>query len=86
MLRYLRARCWDLKHAAAALRKTLRWREQEAIAKLSCLDPFIQTSFALGNMYMNGYDKEGHPIIVLGVHLKVRLRRVCCDRGRSRSA
>ncbi|KJE97627.1 hypothetical protein, variant [Capsaspora owczarzaki ATCC 30864] len=48
------------------LRESVEWRNSQGVYKLSITThPFIETSLARANMYMNGRDKGGRPIIVL---------------------
>eukprot|EP01135_Chromosphaera_perkinsii_P002883 Nk52_evm38s229 gene=Nk52_evmTU38s229 len=70
LLRYLRARNWNLKKAVAMLTKTLQWRNAVKINKISVSDPKIDSAYLQGKMYINGYDKRGQPIVYLKMHTK----------------
>lgn len=64
LLRYLRARDYDLVKAARMLRNTILWRRTDAIVNLSCDNPFMDELCREGKMYLNGYDKTGARLVV----------------------
>eukprot|EP01027_Heterolobosea_sp_BB2_P019389 GEZU01027215.1.p1 GENE.GEZU01027215.1~~GEZU01027215.1.p1 ORF type:complete len:282 (-),score=69.38 GEZU01027215.1:534-1379(-) len=61
--RYLRARKWDLKAAYDLLLKTILWRREYKPDQISIEEVKWQTE--KGNTYINGFDKNGSPILYL---------------------
>ncbi|KAJ3201470.1 hypothetical protein HDU67_001327, partial [Dinochytrium kinnereticum] len=61
--RYLRATRWDADKAAAKLRETVRWRVEYRPHELKNSD--LRGESKGGNNYINGFDKEGRPIIYI---------------------
>mmetsp|Transcript_59397 Transcript_59397/g.159050 ORF Transcript_59397/g.159050 Transcript_59397/m.159050 type:complete len:399 (-) Transcript_59397:59-1255(-) len=67
LLRYLRARSWDLKEAEAMLRETGRWRKSFDFAGL-VEGMYADTVFrqnSSGKMYVRGFDRRGRPIVYM---------------------
>jgi hypothetical protein len=66
LLRYLRARSWNIDQAYSALRETLRWRRRYK-PHLICPEE-IESEANSGKDYLNGFDKFGRPILYLRNH------------------
>jgi hypothetical protein len=65
LARFLIARNGDVSKSAPLLQGHLDWKEQNwPILKEECLK-----EFSVGRCYVNGFDKEGHPIIVFHTRL-----------------
>lgn len=62
-LRYLKANNWKLQSAIENVLETIRWRNEYHPAEIEFTDVFEQAQ--QGNIYTNGKDKDGRPIIVL---------------------
>jgi len=63
LLRYLRARDWDISKANKMLRDTLQWRE-DFKPELISAETLTQEASS-GKMYRRGVDKFGRPIIYM---------------------
>jgi hypothetical protein len=61
--RYLRARKGDVGKAAEMLHNTLKWRLEFKPDDIKWQD--VALEHETGKMYANGYDREGHPILVM---------------------
>ena len=59
LLKFLRAREFKVNEAFEMLKKTLKWRKEMKID--SILEENFGSDFALAS-YMNGVDREGHPV------------------------
>lgn len=66
LVRYLRARNWDLDLAEALIRKTGTWRRDFGFSKIftESMDEIAQEA-SFGNIYVRGYDKLGRPALYL---------------------
>jgi len=65
LVRYLRARNWDLDKGEVLIRKTARWRQEFGYSRIfdgSSAEELAKES-QLGNMYVRGYDKTGRPAL-----------------------
>eukprot|EP00434_Breviolum_minutum_P028774 symbB.v1.2.025452.t1/scaffold2469.1/size78468/8 len=65
LVRYLRARNWDLDLAEALIRKTGTWRTDFGFSKIftSESEEDIAQEASFGNIYVRGYDKLGRPAL-----------------------
>eukprot|EP00741_Cyanophora_paradoxa_P016528 tig00020927_g15959.t1 len=63
LFRYLRAREWKIPKSETLLRETLQWRAENRPELLRWQD--VEEGARTGKLFRWGYDKEGHPIIVL---------------------
>jgi hypothetical protein len=63
LLRYLRARDWDIKKANKMLRDTLEWREQYQPELINAED--LKQEASTGKMYRRGFDKLGRPVVFM---------------------
>lgn len=71
LARYLIARNDDLEKAAAQLRKALEWRAANfPIMKADCGE-----EFTAGKLMMNGFDREGRPILFWNARLNFNATR-----------
>lgn len=66
LVRYLRARNWDLDLAEALIRKTGTWRRDFGFSKIftESMDEIAQEA-SFGDIYVRGYDKLGRPALYL---------------------
>ncbi|KAH6668580.1 phosphatidylinositol transfer protein CSR1 [Plectosphaerella plurivora] len=85
MLRFLRARKWDVDRALVMLVSTMKWRitemrvdedvmvnGEEYAAAAAEKDPFMKdfiTHFRMGKTYLHGVDRGGHPLCITRVRL-----------------
>jgi hypothetical protein len=66
LLRYLRARNYDVNKAADMLHKTLSWRKSFGLDEMSTTwRPIIEKENSTGKMYARGFDKEGHALLYM---------------------
>ncbi|KAI9340681.1 CRAL-TRIO domain-containing protein [Zopfochytrium polystomum] len=82
--RYLRATAWDVDKAAAKLRETLIWRADYRPHEIT--HDQVRSEALGGNTFVNGFDKQGRPIIYLikrqkteNPDLNVRLLLFCLE-------
>jgi hypothetical protein len=70
LIRYLRARKWDLEAAEAMIRATACWRMEfgHAAIRAGTSADSIARENASGKMYVRGYDLKGRP----GMYMKPR--------------
>eukprot|EP00051_Salpingoeca_urceolata_P020428 m.306378 g.306378 ORF g.306378 m.306378 type:complete len:333 (-) comp19621_c0_seq15:1705-2703(-) len=61
LVRYLRARNFQLPKSEALLRETLKWRSEEARFDKLDVDG-IMTEYASGKLYAHGFDRRGRPV------------------------
>lgn len=64
--RYLVARTWKLTAAHDMLKGTLEWMAKERPQHLTPEE--MASQIRHGHMYTRGFDKEGHPCVILRVH------------------
>ncbi|KAG7194083.1 uncharacterized protein KQ657_004791 [Scheffersomyces spartinae] len=75
LLRFVRARKWDIEKAIGMMSKTLQWRATEYPAYDWTLEgdstsyvngscPGLTKNFTTSKCYLRGTDKEGHPIFI----------------------
>ncbi|CAK9086824.1 unnamed protein product, partial [Durusdinium trenchii] len=65
LVRYLRARSWDVDRAETMIRATGTWRKDFGFSNIftgECADEIAQEAH-LGNIYVRGYDKQGRPAL-----------------------
>ena len=66
LLRYLRARSWNVQHALEALVDTLQWRYEYRPHRI---DPeSLRDESSTGKEYINGFDRYGRPILYFRNH------------------
>lgn len=67
LVRYLRARQWDVQKASEMMRATARWREQFDLQGLRSgkYNDTIAMENSTGKMYCRGFDQLGRPIIYM---------------------
>ncbi len=66
LLRYLRARGFDVTAASAMLDATIEWRKEFQVSKLrNEWLPIIQNECATGKMYVRGFDEQGHALVYM---------------------
>jgi hypothetical protein len=63
LLRYLRASKWDVGTAMMRLKDTLVWRRHFKPDEITMDD--IKDQAVTGKQFLNGFDKEGHPILYI---------------------
>ncbi|KAJ3416047.1 hypothetical protein HDV05_003406 [Chytridiales sp. JEL 0842] len=63
LIRFLRSRSWDVSKAAVKLKETLVWRCDYKPHKITPAE--VESEALAGNIYVNGFDKHGRPIIYL---------------------
>jgi len=63
LLRYLRARDWDIKKANKLLRDTLEWHEEYKPELITAED--LKEEASTGKMYRRGFDKMNRPVIFM---------------------
>jgi len=63
LLRYLRARDWDIKKANKLLRESLEWREEYKPELITADD--LKNEASTGKMYRRGFDKNGRPVVFM---------------------
>mmetsp|Transcript_23180 Transcript_23180/g.38136 ORF Transcript_23180/g.38136 Transcript_23180/m.38136 type:complete len:262 (-) Transcript_23180:482-1267(-) len=68
LLRYLRAREWKIPKSEKMIRDTLEWREQYKPWAITWDE--VNKGSETGKMYRYGYDKEGHPVLILQPRLE----------------
>eukprot|EP01098_Paradermamoeba_levis_P011061 TRINITY_DN4698_c0_g1_i1.p1 TRINITY_DN4698_c0_g1~~TRINITY_DN4698_c0_g1_i1.p1 ORF type:complete len:348 (+),score=83.74 TRINITY_DN4698_c0_g1_i1:92-1045(+) len=66
LLRYLRAREWNLERAEKMLRDSLKWRSDFQVERTTVKQ--MESQISHGHMYSNGFDLMGRPIVFLRVH------------------
>eukprot|EP00981_Chlorochromonas_danica_P007290 scaffold1636_cov165-Ochromonas_danica.AAC.14 len=64
-LRYLKARNFDVKKATTMLHNTISWRRDFKVHEIDQWKDIITTENATGKSYVRGFDKVGHPIIIM---------------------
>lgn len=75
MLRFVRARKWDIEKALLMMSKTLKWRateypaydwvlEGDSTSYVNGTNPGLTKNFTTSKCYLRGTDKEGHPIFL----------------------
>ena len=65
LLRYLRARDYNVKKSSAMMKATLAWRAEYRPWEISARDPLLEQEAVTGKQYRHGYDRHGHPVIVM---------------------
>jgi hypothetical protein len=71
LARFLIARNGNIEKSRALLLEHLVWRKSKLpIFKSSCL-----TEFAKGKIYMHGFDREGHPLVIYRSKLQIPAER-----------
>jgi len=63
LLRYLRARAWDVDDAAVMLAETVKWRWSARPDRIEFAD--VAQQAAAGSNYQHGFDKLGHPVFYM---------------------
>jgi hypothetical protein len=63
LLRYLRARVWDLEKSKKMLYETIEWRRKQKPASISLEE--VKGVYELGGFYQHGFDIEGRPIVIV---------------------
>lgn len=70
LLRFLRARKWDVSKAFSMLASTLKWRMETNLFQIQaageeglCKEEGVLKNFTLGKTYYRGTDREGRPLI-----------------------
>jgi len=63
LLRYLRARDWDVKKANKLLRDTLAWREEYKPELITAEE--LSEEACTGKMFRRGFDKTGKPVLYM---------------------
>ncbi|KAJ3020061.1 UNVERIFIED_CONTAM: hypothetical protein HDU68_010359 [Siphonaria sp. JEL0065] len=61
LVRYLRATKWTLDESVVRLHDTLQWRRE--YRPLEVDEDAMKAICSVGGQYLNGFDKNGHPII-----------------------
>ncbi|KAI9332045.1 CRAL-TRIO domain-containing protein [Obelidium mucronatum] len=62
LVRYLRATKWKLDESVVRLQDTLQWRREYRPTEINEED--MKAICAVGGQYLNGFDKQGRPIMV----------------------
>lgn len=58
LIRYLKARKWDIEKSKALLNSTIEWRKNFGLDQIeSTWKPIIETENATGKLYVRGFDK-----------------------------
>jgi len=72
LIRYLRARKWDLQAAEAMIRGTARWRHEFRFAdlKAGAFKDTVALENATGKLYARGYDRHGRPVFYMKPRLE----------------
>jgi len=67
LIRYLRARQWDLDKAEAMIRNTARWRKAFGLKRLraGAETDLVERENATGKVYLRGYDLHSRPILYM---------------------
>lgn len=60
LLKFLRAREFNLREAFEMIQRTLRWRSEYGIDGI--LKEDLDSEYFVGTTYMDGFDREGHPV------------------------
>eukprot|EP01080_Neovahlkampfia_damariscottae_P001901 gene1901-1041_t len=63
LIRYLRARDFNLDLSETLLRDTLKWREEFKPHEITASE--METEAKMGKIYIPGFDKYGRPIVVM---------------------
>jgi hypothetical protein len=63
MLRYLRARDWDVKKALKLLQGSFEWRDRYQPENLDARD--LDKEASNGKVFQTGFDKKGQPIVYM---------------------
>ncbi|KAH7129805.1 CRAL-TRIO domain-containing protein [Dactylonectria estremocensis] len=83
ILRFLRARNWDVEKAMAMITSAIDWREERRVdediirkgegvglkASLTADDEAFITQYRSGKSYVRGTDKEGYPVYIIRARL-----------------
>ena len=70
LLRYLRARNFDVDKSKAMLRETLNWRRDFGVENMHEWKDVIAIENSPGKMYVRGYDKDVHALIYMKPRLE----------------
>lgn len=78
LCRFLIARTGDIAKAKDLLNKHLEWKSKNLpVLKSTCLNEFKK-----GKLYMNGFDKDGHPLLIWHAKLNIYNDRDLDEMGR----
>ncbi|XP_028550355.1 patellin-4-like [Dendrobium catenatum] len=60
LLKFLRAREFKLCETFEMIQRTLRWRNENGVDEI--LKENLDSEYFMGTAYMDGFDREGHPV------------------------